>query len=156
MRFRWIRGTKDWRGSQPRRDTGGVASNRTAHLSQDTWQIRAIAPTGQEGWTRLQENVAKLPISGADGVVVLDRRIPPVVEPDPPPRLRLRRSHPSWPGGEMALIRHICALNFESSQMIGRGAGWEIHSSLRSIPSQASTPGSSRRGLPAKLRRKRA
>src|SRR5678816_44706 len=70
--------------------------------------IIGIAPPGQEGWTRHQENVAKHPEYGADGVVVLDRRILPI-EPEPPPRLRLRRSHPSWPGGAIALSMTIPA-----------------------------------------------
>ena len=40
---------------------------------------------------------------GAAGVLVLDRKMLPV-EPNPPPRLRLRRSHTSWPGGAIGTV----------------------------------------------------
>ena len=41
-------------------------------------------------------------VARSAGVVVLDRKIR-TIELEPPPRLRLRRSHPSWPGGAMGL-----------------------------------------------------
>src|SRR5690349_45862 len=64
--------------------TGTSGSSRKGILCR----YRHIAPPGQEGWRE------------APGWLFL-------IEPEPPPRLHLRCSHPSWPGGAISTIRVI-------------------------------------------------
>jgi len=89
--------------------TGGVASE-IHKKGRD--KLTAIAPPGQEGWTRHQEKYREATFDGADGVVVQVQR--DSVGLGPPPRLRdflllprhfLIAQHPSWPAGAM-LVSH--------------------------------------------------
>ena len=45
--------------------------------------------------------------AGVVGQAVIVQIVDLLLELDPPPRLRLRRSHPSWPGGAIGLICNV-------------------------------------------------
>src|SRR5436190_19562919 len=70
-------------------------------------------------------------VARSAGVVVQDRRILHV-KVEPPPRLRLRRSHPSWPGGAIPFLHAasricICLSHTPLPRTSGRCWGRSTH-----------------------------